>query len=124
MIANYVLDVVHSLLMKHGKPEFIRSDNGPEFLATHLQDWSKRVGVKPIHIYPGSAWESGYNKRFNVTLRREVLSTEWFHCIKQAQTVIDVLLRQYNQIRPHQGLGMRPPAPETLLENNKTSDPD
>jgi len=30
-----VLDALHPLFMKHGKPEFIRSDNGPEFIATH-----------------------------------------------------------------------------------------
>jgi len=99
--ANDVFDVVHSLLMKHGKPEFIRSDNGPEFLAAHLQDWLKRAGVKPIHIYPGSPRENGYNKRFNGTLRREVLNVEWFHSTKQAQVVINTGLRHYNKIRPH-----------------------
>jgi len=119
MIANDVLDVVHSLLMKHGKPEFIRSDNGPKFLAAHLQDWLKRVGVKPIHIYPGSPWENGYNERFNGTLRRQVLNVEWFHSTKQAQVVINTWLRHYKKIRPHHALGLRPPAPETLLENNK-----
>jgi transposase InsO family protein len=52
---------MHPLFMKHGKPEFIRSDNGPEFIATHLQDWLKRIGIKPIQIYPSSPWENGYN---------------------------------------------------------------
>ena len=61
MNANDVLDALHPLFMKHGKPEFIRSDNGPEFIATHLQDWLKRVGIKPMQIYPGSPWENGYN---------------------------------------------------------------
>ena len=42
MNANDVLDALHPLFMKHGKPEFIRSDNGPEFIATHLQDWLKK----------------------------------------------------------------------------------
>ena len=48
MNANDVLDALHPLFMKHGKPEFIRSDNGSEFIATHLQDWLKKVGV---HTY-------------------------------------------------------------------------
>ena len=38
MTANDVLDALHPVLMKHGKPEFIRSDNGPEFVALHFQD--------------------------------------------------------------------------------------
>ena len=48
----------------------------PGFIATHLQDWLKRVGIKPIQIYPGSPWENGYNERFNGILREEVLNAE------------------------------------------------
>ena len=38
MNAHDFLETLHPLLIKHGKPEFIRSDNGPEFIATHLPD--------------------------------------------------------------------------------------
>ena len=105
--------------MKHGKPEFIRSDNGPEFIAKHFQDWLKKVGIKSMQIYPGSPWENGYNERFNGTLRKEVLNAEWFHTTRQAQVAINVWLKQYNQIRPHRALNMRPPVPETLFEKPK-----
>ena len=111
-----VLEALYPLLLKHGKPEFIRSDNGPEFIAEALQEWLKNVGVKPIQIYPGSPWENGYNERFNGTLRREILNAEWFSTVEQARTVIGIWLKQYNCIRPHQALGMRPPVPETLQE--------
>jgi len=87
--ANDVLEVMHRLVLKHGKPEYVRSDNGPEFIANALQDWLRRVGVQPIKIYPGSPWENGYNERFNGTLRREVLNSEWFHSVKQAQVAIN-----------------------------------
>jgi transposase InsO family protein len=109
-----VLEVLYLLLLKHGKPEHIRSDNGPEFIAKPLQNWLIRVGIKPIQIYPGSPWENGYNERFNGTLRKEVLDAEWFTTIRQAQTVINQWLRQYNHVRPHQALGMRAPVPETI----------
>ena len=109
-----VLEALYPLLLRHGKPTYIRSDNGPEFIATALQTWLKKVGIKPIQIYPGSPWENGYNERFNGTLRREVLNAEWFSSIRQAQTVIDKWMQQYNHIRPHQALNMRPPVPETL----------
>ena len=82
-----------------------------------MQDWLARVGIKPIRIYPGSPWENGYNERFNATLRREVLNAEWFTRTKQAQIVINQWLRQYNYVRPHQALNMRPPVPETLIRN-------
>jgi len=77
----------------------------------------KKVGIKPIQIYPGSPWENGYNERFNGTLRNEILNAEWFSNVKQAQIVINRWLRQYNHIRPHQALNMRPPVPETLSQS-------
>jgi putative transposase len=52
-------------------------------------------------------------------LRKEVLNAEWFHTTRQAQVAINVWLRQYNQIRPHHALNMRPPTPETLVEKPK-----
>lgn len=54
-----VLEALYPLFLTHGKPEFIRSDNGPEFIAANFQTWLTRVGIKPIRIYPGSPWENG-----------------------------------------------------------------
>ena len=71
-----VLEALYPLFLKHGKPEFIRSDNGPEFIAENFQTWLARIGIKPIRIYPGSPWGNGYNEPFNGTLRREVLNAE------------------------------------------------
>ena len=109
-----VLEVLYGLFLRHGKPEHVRSDNGPEFASEATQGWLEKVGVKPIRIYPGSPWENGYNERFNCTLRREILNAEWFTTIRQAQVVINCWLKEYNHTRPHQALGMRPPVPETL----------
>ncbi len=71
-----VLDVLYRLLLRRGKPEHLRSDNGPEFAAEATRTWLDCVGVKPIRIHPGSPWENGHNERFNGTLRREVLNAE------------------------------------------------
>ena len=87
---------------------------GPEFIAEPLQTWLKRVGIDPIRILPGSPRENGYNERFNGTLHQEVLNADWFATTRQAQTLINAWLCQYNQIRPHEALGMRPPVPETF----------
>ena len=117
MSAADVLEALYPLLITHGTPHYIRSDNGPEFTAEVFQKWLAKVGIKPIRIYPGSPWENGYNETFNGTLRREILDAEWFVTTKQAQTAINAWLKQYNHIRPHQALNMRPPVPETLLKN-------
>ena len=116
MGAADVLDALYPLFLKHGKPSYLRSDNGPEFSAAPFRDWLNRVGVAPIRIYPGSPWENGYNERFNGTLRRELLNAEWFATTRQAQTAINAWMREYNHVRPHQALDMRPPVPETFVE--------
>jgi putative transposase len=124
MGSEEVLEALYPLLLRHGRPDYIRSDNGPEFTATSFKEWLVRVGIQPIRIFPGSPWENGYNERFNGTLRREVLNTEWFATTRQAQAAINQWLRQYNHIRPHHALGMRPPVPETLLEKPQITGPD
>jgi len=63
------------------------------------------------HFFP----DTWYNERFNGTLRKEVLNAEWFHTTRQAQVVINVWLRQYNQIRPHHALNMTTTRPRNLI---------
>ena len=84
MVADNFLEALLSLLLRHCSPEYIRSDNGPETAAEAMREWLRRVGIKPIRIYPGSHRENGYSERFNGTLRREALNAEWFTTTKQA----------------------------------------
>ncbi|MGI9355014.1 MAG: hypothetical protein ACR2PF_07625 [Rhizobiaceae bacterium] len=49
-----LMEDLHPLLLKHGKLEYFRSENGREFVAASLQEWLVKVGIKPIQIYPGS----------------------------------------------------------------------
>ena len=60
-----VLDELGELFVRHGPPEHIRSDNGPEFIATALREWLGRIGVQTLYIEPGSPWENGYCESFN-----------------------------------------------------------
>jgi hypothetical protein len=121
MGSSEVLEALYPLLLERGTPMHIRSDNSPEFVSAPFQEWLRRVGIEPIRIYPGSPWENGYNERFNGTLRREVRNAEWFASTRHAQIVINQWLKQYNHIRPHHALAMRPPVPETLLERFSTA---
>ena len=111
-----VLDVLSTLFLTEGIPEYIRSDNGSEFTAHSLQNWLKGLGVKTAYIEPGSPWENGFNERFNGSLRDECLNLEDFHTLKEARVIIGEWVNEYNNIRPHSSLGYRPPAPGVLLE--------
>ena len=69
-----VLEVLADLFVRHGPPEYLRSDNGPEFTAKLVRRWLGRVGVEMLFIEPGSPWENGYNESFNGKLRDELLN--------------------------------------------------
>ena len=98
-----------------GPPAFIRSDNGPEFVAENVRSWIAAVGAKTAFIEPGSPWENGYCESFNARFRDELLNGEIFYTLKEAQTIIEQWRRHYNTVRPHSALGYRPPAPETFI---------
>ena len=109
-----VLDVLRDLFVERGAPEYIRSDNGPEFTAKAVRDWLSRVAVKTLFIEPGSPWENGYNESFNGKLRDELLAREIFYTLKEANVLIEGWRKLYNHFRPHSSLGYRPPAPAAI----------
>ena len=84
-----VLDELGELFVRHGPPEHIRSDNGPEFIATALREWLGRLGTKTLYIEPGSPWENGYCESFNSKLRDELLAREIFYDLREAKALIE-----------------------------------
>ncbi len=112
--ADAVLHRLTELFVSRRPPDYIRSDNGPEFTAKVVREWLSRVGVKPLCIEPGSPWENGYNESFNGKLRDELLNGEVLYTLKEAQVLIERWRREYNTVRPHSALGYRPPAPEAV----------
>ena len=74
--ASAVIDILERLVHERGAPEFIRSDNGPEFIAQAIKDWIAEKGMKTLYIEPGSPWENPYSESFNSRLRDEFLNVE------------------------------------------------
>ena len=109
-----VIDVLTDLFILRGPPAFIRSDNGPEFVAEAVRDWIAAVGSKTAYIEPGSPWENGYCESFNARFRDELLNGEIFYTLKEAQILIERWRQEYNTVRPHSALGYKPPAPEAI----------
>ncbi len=96
-----VIRVLAKLMLKHGIPGYIRSDNGPEFVARVVREWMHRLGVETLFIEPGSPWENGYIESFNGKLRDELLNGEIFYTLFEARVLIAAWRRHYNQVRPH-----------------------
>ena len=110
-----VIDALTDLFIMRGSPAFIRSDNGPEFVAQAVREWIAAVGAKTAYIEPGSPWENGYCESFNGRFRDELLNGEIFYSLREAQIIIKEWRKHYNTKRPHSALGYRPPAPETII---------
>jgi len=115
-----VIDALSDLFILRGVPAFIRSDNGPEFVAQAVQDWIAAVGAQTAYIEPGSPWENGYCESFNDQFRDELLNGEIFYRLREPQILIEQWRRHYNTKRPHSALGYRPPAPETIVHMDQT----
>lgn len=115
MNSKDVIEQLVDLFITRGLPEYIRSDNGPEFAAKALRSWLKGLGVGPLFIEPGSPWENGYIESFNGKLRYGLLDGEIFMTLKEAQVLIEEWRREYNHIRPHSSLGYKPPVPKATL---------
>jgi len=112
--SNNVLDVLSQLFFERGTPQYIRSDNGPEFIARRVRWWLKRQGLETLFIEPGSPWENGYIESFNGRLRDELLNGEIFDTLYEAKVLVKRWRWEYNKIRPHGSLGYKPPAPEAM----------
>lgn len=117
--AQDVILVLADLFLEHGCPAHIRSDNGPEFVATQLIEWLKQLEVGPLFIQPGSPWENGYCESFNGKMRYQLLDGEIFYSLLEAKVVIERWRREYNTMRPHSSLGGKPPTPETITIREK-----
>jgi len=110
-----VLERLAQLFLERGTPAYLRSDNGPEFVAKAVREWLGKVGVGTLYIEPGSPWENGYLESFTGKLRDELLDQEVFDTLLEAKVLVARWRRHSNQVRPHSSLGYRPPAPEPVL---------
>ena len=109
MPAAIVIEVLREAFRRYGAPEFLRSDNGPEFIAEAVQSWLVSQGTKTHYIDPASPWQNAFGESFNDKLRQECLNLEVFETLEEAKVVIARWRRAYNGERPHSSLGYRTP---------------
>jgi transposase InsO family protein len=105
-----VRQTLAELFSKYGKPKYLRSDNGPEFVCKELRQWLLSQGVKPIFIEKGHPWENGFVESFNGKFRDECLNGELFWGVAEANWVAEKFRKYYNQFRPHMALKYKTPA--------------
>jgi transposase InsO family protein len=108
--ASVVAGVLEWLFLTQGVPRYLRSDNGPEFIARAVCQWLESAGCQTLFINPGSPWENGYIESFIDKLRDECLNREVFHNGKEARAIVENWRQEYNNYRPHSSLDYLTPA--------------
>jgi transposase InsO family protein len=108
--AKQVKSVLQELFVCWGKPDSIKSDNGPEFVANEIQNWLKRSGIGIQYIDPGSPWQNCFNESFNSVFRDGCLDRWLFYTVQEARRIIEQWAMEYNHIRPHGSLMGKTPA--------------
>ncbi len=101
--------VLEELTSLYPAPAFIRSDNGPEFIAYALRRWAESSTTTTAYIEPGSPWQNGFVESFNGRFRDEFLNMELFSTVAEAQALADRWRWEYNTLRPHSALQGRTP---------------
>lgn len=104
-----VIEVLTQLISVHGAPRYLRSDNGPEFVAKAILSWLGKADIETAYIDPGKPWQNAAGESFNGKFRDECLSLEWFRSRIDAKIVIEDWRRHYNETRPHSSLGYLTP---------------
>ncbi len=104
-----IINHLGELFLIYGMPKYIRSDNGPEFIAIAIKKWLERLEIQPLYVAPGSPWENGYAESFHSRVRDELFNVEEFSNLSQAVACVAAWREDYNDYRPHSSLqGMTP----------------
>jgi putative transposase len=113
-----VVRELETLAEWHGRPDTIRSDNGPEFISEALSQWCKKSGIEWVFIQPGKPTLNSLIERFNRTYRQDVLDSYMFESLTELRKYSQAWAWMYNNERPHAALGYLTPV-EFLLKYGK-----
>jgi putative transposase len=111
--------VFRQLFKEYRLPQAIRSDNGTPFASTalgrlsQLSVWWIQLGIRPELIQPGRPQQNGQHERMHRTLKAETTRPPAANLVEQ-QRRFNRFRREYNQVRPHEGIELQTPASRYL----------
>jgi putative transposase len=107
--------IFEAVFREYGLPQSIRSDNGAPFASTaiaglsRLAVWWIKLGIKVERIEPGKPQQNGRHERMHRALKEEVASPP-AESRRAQQRELDRFRQEYNEVRPHEAIGMETPA--------------
>jgi len=100
-----IIRTLERVIFDRGKPNIIRTDNGPEFTSKDLELWARDHEIQIQFIQPGRPMQNGYIERFNRIYRESILDAYLFFELDQVRTLTEEWMDEYNLRRPHESLG-------------------
>lgn len=107
--SSRVVWVLNHLIRRRENPKRIRMDNGPEFIAKIMKEWSEAHQIEFLYIQPGKPTQNAFIERFNRSYRESVLDAYVFESLEQLRNVNAYWMNDYNHHRPHEGCRNLPP---------------
>ena len=104
-----VTRVLERAIAERGRPEQVRSDNGPEFTSRRMLGWAEDWKVGLVNIEPGKPQQNGRVESFHGKLRDECLNASWFRTLNDVRCTLTAWREEYNCERPHSSLDYRTP---------------
>lgn len=109
MPSKRVIELLEIAIERHGKPAFIRTDNGPEFISKRFQLWMRNNEIKWANIRKGCPQENCFIERFNRTAREDLFNANIFFSLVDANEKAAEFKDEYNTTRPHESLNNKTP---------------
>lgn len=113
---DFAFEVFTRVFKEYGMPKSIRTDNGIPFASgnslyglTKLSVWWLRLGIGLERIKPGHPEQIGRHERMHLTLKKSTTRPPGNNSLEQ-QEKFDKFIAEYNNERPHQGIGMKYPS--------------
>ncbi len=95
--AERIIRILSRLKEERGLPEYIRVDNGPEFISDKLVQFCTENEVTLNYIQPGKPQQNGFIERFNGSFRREFLNAYLFESLSQVKEMAWFRIQDYNR---------------------------
>jgi putative transposase len=111
------------IVTTRGLPVTVVSDNGTELTSIAILRWSQERSVGWHYIAPGKPQQNAFAESFIGRLRDECLNETVFTSLRHARAVLAGWQRDYNNVRPHSGLGGETPASIRLSSCSPASSP-
>jgi transposase InsO family protein len=126
-----VCDGLAAAMRAYGVPTQILTDNAKVFTGRFnsppVEVLFDRVcrenGIEHLLTAPRTPTTTGKVERFHKTMREEFLTDRIFTSLRAAQAELDAWVWHYNHDRPHQMIGMQPPAQRFYRRDPDTADP-